>query len=1081
MFNERTFIASVEAKTPQQFAETLRTAGGDEQRALRAYFGAAKFQRLVALAQRTVLRGGGAKLGNVVIIPGILGSELIVGDEKVWFSFWSIVKGDFDQLQVSSNGASVKQVSPSGLLRRYYGELEQYLLKDWNVLVFPYDWRLSIRDSADLLAKRIEATFGSATRVHLVAHSLGGLVTRSLAQRRADVWSAMGKLVMLGTPNYGSLAIPQLYTGLDKLMRIIALVDCQHDLPALLQFAKMFVGTYQMLPRTDRIKGENPTCVMKVETYGKLMPPQDRFDDSVKFQDELERLMNPERLVYIAGTNRPTADGIADPSKLDGIQGYTMTQLGDGTVPHSLGRTSEMQTYFVEEEHSALPENQSVMQAVAAILAGESVALPTQAPAMRGGEDSQALRDMKSEQDEAALAEVRRITARLNSMRGSYDVADAIAPEEQRVADLMFLQRAPIAIGVAAGAGDSGGTAVSVARVSASFSSALAEQIPTPEVVARLRLNICCGPIQNVGTTALQLQSEKAVDAIAVGHYIGVQPVFAELSLDEAISHFLHAEPSPVPPEDVNGIITQFTQRGIIEGSLGRSFFLPDPRDRGRIIAIAGMGPVGRFGTSELTLLARELGWSLGSLGKKHLATVLIGAGSGNLETEPAVRAWLRGVSLAILNRPDQPHIEELTFVETNVERAENIRVAANAYRKNLAVAAMELIVTPDTKIEEPLGGASSKQSPPSHQARPRQVATRLLVEQETDYYRFSAVTEDASFPERAVRVNPQIATQINNSLAAEATPEGKKEWGESLFKLLTPQDFQSKLAGSEHVVLACDSNVAQLHWELMVGPESAGAQVGLETAFLGLSPGITRQLRSYFLNVPEPPPPSSRCLRVLIVADTQYEHPLPAAAEEGRRVEKVFEQFEEQLRQTGSKTRIEVEALIGPCEATCAQVLKRLLKYPPYDVLHFSGHCKYEKEDWTRSGWLFSDNLRLTANELSRVDRVPAFVFSNACESGVTPSRLDLRTPELAPSFAEAFFSRGVKNFVCTAWPVPDDAAALFAEAMYGNLLGAAGERPTYIYEAMMKARRAIWQHATGCRAWGAYQHYGNPWFRLL
>ena len=91
---------------------------------------------------------------------------------------------------------------------------------------------------------------------------------------------------------------------------------------------------------------------------------------------------------------------------------------------------------------------------------------------------------------------------------------------------------------------------------------------------------------------------------------------------------------------------------------------------------------------------------------------------------------------------------------------------------------------------------------------------------------------------------------------------------------------------------------------------------------------------------------------------------------------------------------RIELEALIGPNDATCAQVLKRMLRYPPYDILHYSGHCGYVKDDPPSSGWLFGDGLRLSANELSRVDRVPAFVFSNACESGVTPSRPDLRTP---------------------------------------------------------------------------------------
>ena len=46
-----------------------------------------------------------------------------------------------------------------------------------------------------------------------------------------------------------------------------------------------------------------------------------------------------------------------------------------------------------------------------------------------------------------------------------------------------------------------------------------------------------------------------------------------------------------------------------------------------------------------------------------------------------------------------------------------------------------------------------------------------------------------------------------------------------------------------------------------------------------------------------------------------------------------------------------------------------------------------------------FVSQIVLSANELSRVDRVPSFVFSNACESGITPSRSDLRSPKDRPT----------------------------------------------------------------------------------
>jgi CHAT domain-containing protein len=154
------------------------------------------------------------------------------------------------------------------------------------------------------------------------------------------------------------------------------------------------------------------------------------------------------------------------------------------------------------------------------------------------------------------------------------------------------------------------------------------------------------------------------------------------------------------------------------------------------------------------------------------------------------------------------------------------------------------------------------------------------------------------------------------------------------------------------------------------------------------------------------------------------------------------------------------------------------------FDVLHFAGHCIYDRDDPANSGWLFSfeKDERLTANELKRIDRVPKFVFSNACESGITPGRTDPKSASLAPSFAEAFFGQGVANFVCTAWEVDDEAARTFAGHLYSELLGLQPARTfAYMHEAMREARRSIAGDAGGAGTWGAYQHYGNPYFSFF
>jgi CHAT domain len=88
------------------------------------------------------------------------------------------------------------------------------------------------------------------------------------------------------------------------------------------------------------------------------------------------------------------------------------------------------------------------------------------------------------------------------------------------------------------------------------------------------------------------------------------------------------------------------------------------------------------------------------------------------------------------------------------------------------------------------------------------------------------------------------------------------------------------------------------------------------------------------------------------------------------------------------------------------------------------------------------------------------------------------------APGFAEAFFGRGVANFVCTAWPIDDLAALEFARRMYRGLLGLLGpnQSPEPIHESLSAARREIaCLGVGGLQTWGAYQHYGDLSFRFF
>jgi pimeloyl-ACP methyl ester carboxylesterase len=1127
MINEREFINRVEAADAKGLAAMMVRPSPEEERVLRTYLGDARFERMRELVlQSSLTRSDRPTEGNVVVLHGIMGGELTYHEsnaqpDHIWLKFFRLVLGQFERLKIDDGGNSISPIEATGILKRYYGELLLSLMQSWDAHAFWYDWRLDINSTADELAQSLRVWFGDNGPAHLVAHSMGGLVARAFIKKYPERWKSMwdsqsngrrgGRLVMLGTPNYGSFTIPQLLLGLNDTLNKLALVDLRHTVQDLLNIVKTFVGSYQMLPSPLVPGMQDMQKLYQASTYAPLVPLQSRFDLAGEFHNGLSTVIDADRMLYIAGYNQATYSGVRDWGKLRSTDGYEVTKRGDGTVPHKLGLLqaadgSPVPTFYIEEEHGALPGNRTVIAAIDDLLrTGTTSRLTQQIPSeLRGEEDDATKQAARAEllarqaAEEARLMELMLPLRAEDMARGNTVEAPILVNERERESEDILTRgfiSAPKEPAV-----------LSVGATRPPVQTDVAAPIP------KIRVRLLKANIQDVGQPGTD--GEIPVDALAVGHYIGVKPVAAEKALDQAISSRLQgtvdAPNSPLGESDL--LLTQFTERGIIRGELGQPFFLDDPRTRDdddhsgrdRLIAIAGMGYVGRFGTPELTVLARELCWSLGRLGKRHLATVLIGSGNGNLSVPDAVGAWLEGAKRAIGSSVEdaQRHLEVITFVEQQPAKLLRIWRALDAAFPAQSETAAELAPLKSPEVElvrltieeiDQLKVAAAEEDRQRRAAEDEQleskltsdIPTRLTVELDGDVYRFGAITETASAPQRDIPLDPDLVNEANAELAAQREKGRQGELGEFLEKLLFPADLQQLLSSDAPLVLTCDATVARVHWEMVAQPDlraTAGTGKQTDRTFLGLHRGFTRQLRTIFAPPPEPPPPPNRVLRVLIVGDPAADNPLPGAQEEAIVVRDLFEQFKQLVAQEPDRkvSGVEIVALLGPSQATRTRVMQELI-LKPFDVLHYAGHCMYDKPKPSASGWIFTGGKRISANELSRVDRIPKFIFSNACESGITPDRSEQRSPELAPSFAESFFARGVQNFVCTAWPVNDLAARDFAKRLYTGLLGLEGLEVEPMHVAMRKARNAIYELKYGVRTWGAYQHYGNPYFRLF
>ncbi|MEO8494758.1 MAG: CHAT domain-containing protein [Planctomycetota bacterium] len=1078
--------------------ELLET--GVQQQVLREYFGGNRYDRLRNLALKRhygMSSDSPSKdlraTNNVLVVPGFSGSRLAVSrdgvEQTLWFDLAALSAGGLDQLKLAElSSMPTPAIRAGGLLKRSYGELLLTLAARWNVRSFAYDWRLDLEGIADKLARRAAEWFGRDEPFHIVAFGMGALVARLMTVRHKDLWTPHEesqehkhptRLVMVGAPNHGSLIALQMLTGLDTTVRKLAQLDERHSNTSIASIFGSFPSVYQLLP--SLASEEDNAWLYEAERY-LAETAGHQLERAAEIHHLLAEAVDPRRMINVAGSGQPTPVAAYRSRDLATVDGYKYSLRGDGRVSHeanALERDGEMvPTYYVDAGHGRLTSHPLLLAALGELLVdGRTKVLPTRPPSvsMRLPSTQDSLRKGIEEKHEEqrtqladAMASVRTANTDARGSRTAANTTQRFDPARVILNDYL----------------DDRGDRQDVRSVTAHFEP------------AEIQIRVVQASIEDIGDA--DRGNAPPIDAISVGHYLGVEPQTAELALDRAISSVLGDGEDRL-------LLTELAARGTLSGQHAQLFVLPDPRQGdSRVVAIAGMGLPGRLGIPELVVLARELCWALGRMGKRHLATVLIGAGSNTLDPATAIDAWLRGMKLALTGtRPgDCGVLECVTFVchgdETSKILRERIAKVAEVQnerqRWHIRFDSEEATNSGASRGKSSSASSPSERDSTQNDSRAESAPTRITATLEGQIYRFGAIMQQASIPERNIALDTGLVDQVNDSLVS-ATLIEQYHNGLFLQKLVLPDDFREHVQSDAPLVLMLDNSTARIHWEMMVGSsldapraESLGPgsnSSDFQDMFWGTGRGLTRQLRTTFAPPPEPPPPMRRLLRVLIVADPAEDQPLIGAQQEGFEIAELFESYNQ--IHADSPNRVEVVRLLGPHEATRINVMRHLM-LRTYDVLHFAGHCQFHEDDITRSGWLFSGGELITARELSRIDRVPKFVFSNACESGVTTLRPERRHSGFAPSFAEAVFLRGVSNFICTAWPVNDTAARHFAHTLYANLLNVVPrslDAPTAprltMHQAMREARLAIAATAAGETTWGAYQHYGHPNHRFF
>ena len=347
--------------------------------ALLDYFGAELHSELVKLARTTTRRKRAAPGRRVYLLPGIMGSQLgfVRGaqrpDDILWLDPIDIAFGRLTELKL--RGGS--RIVALGAMSYTYLKMTLSLRKaGFDAVLLDYDWRRDIATLGKLLAERIASD--GKDDVALIGHSMGGLVARAALTHAAG--ARVSQLLMLGTPNSGSLAAVQALRGTYSVVRKIAMLDLRHDAEFLARevFAS-FPGLHELLPAGN--------AVSDFDLFDREMwPAKGPGPDSTLLGAAagLAQRMAPAdaRFSMVVGCNRTTATGVA---LRDGDFEYEYSLQGDGTVPIELARLAGARHSYVECGHSDMPLSARVIAGVVDLLGtGATQRFAASPPVKRG-------------------------------------------------------------------------------------------------------------------------------------------------------------------------------------------------------------------------------------------------------------------------------------------------------------------------------------------------------------------------------------------------------------------------------------------------------------------------------------------------------------------------------------------------------------------------------------------------------------------------------------------------------------------------------------------------------------------------
>jgi hypothetical protein len=886
--------------------------------------------------------------------------------------------------------------------------------------------------------------------VHIVAHSMGGLVARTMiadGDAGAQAWRRMlalpgSRLLMLGTPNLGSHEAVRWLTGHNPTQAKLILLDLTRGADGVVDVVRRFPGVAELLPFDQE---RNPWAnvatwrALKTQLGAGWTPIEDTVLRQAASTWKLLRQAapDPEHMVYVAGCQPATVIGHEVIEEEFGFARkklqWIATSEGDGTVPWASGRLPGVPMYYAPDTgHDQLCSNtddQRIFRGYVDLLqTGKTDQLATTPPGRE---------------------------------RGAADAPDRFVLPDLPVADDLPDATAVRGFGF-------GGTRVRRRRAE------------TISMAGPMRVSIRHGDLRYARFPVL------------VGHYAGDVVVGTEAVIDTQLAGL-------EPP----GPMRRARDMGLYPGPYGTQdvFFNDHPGRSPQGSVVVGLGPVGELSPSRLEVSVRDalLHYALrlaerAVLGTRpaadgsapmrrvpaNISCLLVGSsGSAGLRVRDSVEAILRG-ALGANRKLEETRFDHKVLIEhvEFVEMYEDVAMLA-AYELGQLIDSGREWARVDWSERVVVAGDGRRVGRGADSEAGWLQRIDITEDRKADRLKFVVTANRARAEETLAAGQLRLADDF--IARACGSVESKSDLSKTLFEMLVPLRLKESVPDQRDTVLVVDEVSARFPWELL---EDRWSKRGRP---LGVVAGLVRQLRTGEFRE-QPAYAAGNTAYVVgnpnLGGWDRYDD-LPGAREEAGRVQQVLQ-----------KAGFDVADAI---DAGSSAIIDKL-HAKPWRVLHLAGHGEHEydlelpapadaqplelpdgglakrlPQRRIVSGMVIGHRSFLTPGDIEQMRYVPELVFVNCCHLGKTENRT-ANFNRLAANLGVQFIRMGVRAVVCAGWAVEDRAALVFAETFYTRM-----SRGDAFMWAVQRARQAAYDADPNVNTWGAYQCYGDPAYRLV